>query len=380
MGKTNKERSTMDNNPIQPNPVPNNQPEPLNQPVPGYEQPINAQPPITPQPTAEQPQATAQEPQPIVPGFGTPAQPANGQDQPIVPKKPMDPKTKKMIIIICSIGGGLLLLGIAAIIILPIILKVDYEKTHDLAETANDVRYEIQGYDSCGGVISYVNSSYQTTNSYDKYVSECKSDLAVFKESISSLSKDNGINRDDEIKEKWDDFKTSYDKAFAPYEQLIDIYSDWHTFVASWYDASSGNDWLDTMSESKVKSLTSSLTNSNNNELKKYGEGYASARWKQIKAYQDYKKAYNAYYDASYSSPDKTSLRNAMNAASEAYDGANKSYRDFIADEPDIRETDKIIGIDIDADENQFLSKFADVYRIVAEKYIKDGVKDAAGL
>ncbi|MFV0485081.1 MAG: hypothetical protein ACK5MU_02520 [Candidatus Saccharimonadales bacterium] len=374
----------MDNNEAQPNPMPNNQPEGDTQntnfeqpaqPVENMGQPIFEQPPVM-----EQPPMAEQEPQPIVPGFGVPSQPADGQTQPVVPKKPMDPKTKKLIIIICSVGGGLLLLGLAALIILPIILKVDYEKTYDLADDTNDIRYDIQGYDSCGGVISYVNSSYQSTSSYEKYVSECKSDLAAFKEGVSSLAGDNGVNRDSDIKAKWDEFKTSYDRAFAPYEQLVDIYSDWHTFVAGWYDATSGSDWWETMNESKVKSLTSTLTNSSNEGLKKYGEGFVTVRWKQVKAYQTYKSAYNAYYDASYSAPNKSTLRDAMNAASEAYNGANQDYKDYITDEPDIKDTEKLVGIDIDKNENQFLSKFADVYSIASTKYIEQGFKDAIGL
>lgn len=374
----------MENNPAQPNPTPDNQPggdaqntnftnpseEPAQpaQPLEGYGQPI----------VNDEPSAT--EPQPIVPGFGAPKQSDPNQPQSVVPKKPMDKKTKKLIIIICSVGGGLLILGIAALIILPIILKVDYEKTYDLAEDANDLRYDIQSYDSCGGVISYANSSYQSINSYEKYVSDCKSDLAAFKESIAKLSGDNGINRDADIKADWDEFKTSYDRAFASYEKLIDTYSDWHTFVAGWYDATSGSDWWETINESKVKNLTATLTESGNEGLKKYGEGYITVRWKQIKAYQDYQSAYDAYYDASYSDSNKTNLRNAMNAAYEAYNGANQDYRDYIVDEPDITDTEKLVGIDIDKDENQFLSKFADVYSTVSERYIEQGFKEAVGL
>lgn len=370
----------MENNETQPNPTPDNQPNiepqpPINeQPAPSAENP--AQPPVEGQ--YQQPI----EQQPVVPGFGAPNQPAGNpaQPQPVMPKQPMNPKTKKMIILICSIGGGVLILGIAALIILPIIFKIDYEKTYDLADSANDIRYDLESYDSCGGVINYATSNYQSTSSYEKYVSECKSDLAAFKESISTLSGDNGINRDADIKAKWDEFKTSYDRTISPYEQLIDIYSDWHTFAAGWYEATSSSDWWETMNESKVQNLTSTLTESSNSSLKEYGEGYVAARWKQIKAYQDYQKAYDAYYDASYNAPNKTALRTAMNAASEVYNAANQEAKDYITNEPDVEDTEKLVGLDIDKNENQFLTKFADVYSTVSAKYIEQGFKDAIGL
>ncbi|MDR3298059.1 MAG: hypothetical protein LBT19_01665 [Candidatus Nomurabacteria bacterium] len=364
----------MNNNPIQPNPGPENQSNSGNMsPEPDYSQNYNPanQPPIVNQ-MPPQPQQT-------VSGYGTP-QPNQYQPQPVVPKKPMDPKTKKLIIIICSVGGGLLILGLVALIILPIILRVDYEKTYDLGSITNDIRYDMQGSDSCGGVISYVSSSYQSKSSYEKYVSKCKSSMEEFKKSIEDLSGSSGVQRDADIKKEWDAFKTSYDSAFPAYGQLVDIYSDWHAFVAGWYETTSGSDWWDTMNETKVKNLTSSLTESNNSALKKYGDGYVSIRWKQISAYQAYKKAYNAYYDASYSDPNKTSLRNEMNAKSEAYSGIDQDYKDYIKDEPDIKDTKSLVGVDLDKSDQQFLTKFGNVYSQIYSKYLEQGFKDAVGL
>lgn len=362
-------------NPTRPNEVPQNQSNATGTP-PAEDNQQNTN--FDQQPATEQPQPAMEQPQPIVPGYGAPQ---TDQPQPVVPpKKPMDPKTKKMIIIICSAVGGLLILGIAALIILPIILKVDYEQTYDLAESANDIRYDIQNSDSCGGVTSYVNSSYQTESTYEKYVSECKGDLAAFKESIEKLAGSSGVQRDDDIKKEWEEFKTSYDAAMPAYEKLIDVYSDWHTFVAGWSEATDDSDWWDSMSESKVQSLTSALTSSDIAAFKKYGEGFASARWKQISARQAYQTAYEAYYDASYSSPNKTALRNDMNAKYEVYRGAERDFQDYVKNVPDVKSMEDLVGVDLDKSDNQFLTKFGDVYSEISAKYMEQGFKDAIGL
>jgi hypothetical protein len=311
----------------------------------------------------------------MMPGQGTPYAP-----QPVVPKQPMDPKTKKLIIILCSVGGGLLLLGIAALIILPIILKVDYKSTYDLADIANDIRYDMQGSDSCGGVISYVNSSYQTKASYQKFVSKCQSDIAAFRTAVNDLAGSSGVQRDAEIKQEWEAFKTSYDAAFPAYESLVGVYSDWHSFIAGWYEATADSSWWETMNESKAQSLSAPLTNSNNDALKKYGDDYITTRWKQISAYQAYQKARNAYYDSAYNAPNRTALRNDMNSKLETYNGLNQDYKTFREDEPDIKDTKKLVGIDLDKSENQFLSKFGNAYSIISSKYLEEGLRDTLGL
>ena len=297
-------------------------------------------------------------------------QQSSGQ-QSIVPKTKLSPKTRNLIIILSVIFGVLLILGILAIVLLPQLLKVDYESAYDIADDLNDVRFDAESWDSCGGVIGYVDSSYQKESDYESYVSTCKEDLSEFKTGVEELAKNSAVQRDGGIREKWDKFKTSYDAAFPAYESLIGIYADWHAFVAKWASATEESDWWKTVTEDKVKTWTESLTNSTNEALKSFGEGYVSARWKQIDAYQKYQSASDAYYEASYSASNKTELRNQMNAAREVYQGADDDYDEYLKQAPDMEDTKALVGVDLDKNENQFFSKYGDLYSEISKKYFE---------
>ena len=316
-----------------------------------------------------------------------PPQPMPAQGQPYYPhppvqkppKKPMDPKQKKLIITLCAAFGGLLVLGIAAAIVLPIVLKVDYKATHEVADRANDLRRDIEKSDSCGGVISYVDSIYQSKSDYEKYVLNCRESLVAFKSSIEELAETSGVKRDAEIKAEWDKFKSSYDVAIAPYEELIGIYSDWHAHIANWIDATKASDWWRTMNEDRVKSLISPLTNSTQSKIKAYGDGYVTIRWKQIQSYQAYQAAADAYSASLIMAANRSELRDDRDGKREVYNGLNADFTEYERDKPSMSDIEGLVGIDLDKSDNKFLTKFNAVYSQIYDKYVEQELTEFFG-
>ena len=119
----------MDNN--------NNFGQPMGQPMPNQPAPNQPQPmPNQPMPNQPQPMPTQTYQQPY-------QQPYPPQPMMKPPKQPMDPVKKKKLILGFSIGGAILVLGIAAAIIIPVLLRVDYAPAYNIAKELKPKIYDI---------------------------------------------------------------------------------------------------------------------------------------------------------------------------------------------------------------------------------------------
>lgn len=306
----------------------------------GYQQTQYAQPQYgQPQPQYNQPM---QQP-------GTTQQP---MQQPMQqPKAPMDPAKKKKIIMWCCIGGGVLVLGIAAAIVLPIILRVDYSTAYTTAKKLEDKVYAIyQNYD-CGYVTDYVTSTYTTTKKYNEYVEKCK---AVFDSETNSLidqlGNTDGVKRNSEISDRFNAFKTVYDSILpdsTDLESKLSAYQDWHNFTVALDDMG-----YPSSSDAELTAAANYLISSSNSTLKTYGEGWLEHQKVYVKAYRDYD-------STSYSASNKSALRIER-------DNKKKELDDWIsANKPDIK---SLVPFKFD-DTSKLNSAFSSLYELIKTNY-----------
>lgn len=311
----------------------------------GYQQPQYGQPQYG-QPM-QQPQNGQAMQQPVQqPQYGQPMQQPMQQ-----PKAPMDPAKKKKIIMWCCIGGGVLVLGIVAAIILSIIFRVDYSTAYNTAKKLEDKVYAIyQNYD-CGYVTDYVSSAYTTTKKYNEYVEGCK---AVFDNEASSLIEQlgntDGVKRNSEISDRFNAFKTIYDSILpnsADLESKLSAYQDWHNFVVAVDDI-----YYSSSSDAEFTAAANYLISSSNSTLKTYGEGWLEHQMLYVKAYRDYD-------NASYRDPNLIALR-------EDRDNKKKELDDWTsANRPDIK---SLVPLKFD-DTSKLNSAFNSLYELIKTNY-----------
>ncbi len=284
------------------------------------EAPVEAPAPAPEAPAPEAPEA------PAAPEAAPAAAPA-----PAAPKQPMDPKKKKKIIIWVIILVILISGGVAAAILIPMFLNVDYEPAFNAVK---EIRSDISDiyYGDCDSAISYVKSGYTSIANYSDYVSECIETMNKnVEEKFNAIANSAAIQRDDKLSKLFAPFKAAYD-SLPKGDTLtagLKVYEAWHGFEVesrdvSYISSSKGEEKLTSAAEKAAKYLTDSGVDS----LKEYGE-----KWlEKIKAYI---KAYFTYYSAKYNDPSRSSYRDAMTTA-------KSEYEDVVEAEPDVTEMFKL--------------------------------------
>lgn len=342
----------MDNNP---NPSqPQAQPQPAVQPG----QSAQPQPPVQGQPQPYQGQA---QPQPY------PPQPAQGQyqqpyQQPYgpqpMPKQPMDPAKKKKIILIVSICSGILVLGIIAAIVIPIILRVDYAPAYKTAKELKPKLYAIyQDYD-CDYITRYVNSSYTSAKTYGEYVSGCLETLDSSTDTlVTNLGATAGITRNTEIRAQYDRFVSEYNKistgSTEDLAKLIAYYEAWHNFKIGADDVN----WR-TTSDATITAAANYLIESGHDTLKSYGETWLKYALEVAAAYRAYDNA-TSNYSALYSD----------------YSKKNSEMREWAtANQPDMS---TLVPLNF-ADTSKMYSEFTTLYNMIAQTY-EDNYNSGSG-
>ena len=212
-------------------------------------------------------------------------------------KKPMDPKKKKTIIIWSVIGGVVGVAALAsAIILIPMLTRVDYKETYSIASQINsfmdDFYYD---YDDCVDVVEDADDDWVGVSSYSSYVSDCKSILTPANvELVKKLSQSSGVQRDEEIKLIFSKFATEFNKAVpsvdADLSSKLDIYDSWHKFIYYAVDMSFySND------ASKINTYADYAINSGNDTLKAFGESWKEKALDVAAAYKAYDEATSDY-------------------------------------------------------------------------------------
>lgn len=274
-------------------------------------------------------------------------------------KKPMDPKKKKKIIIWSCVGGGVLIAGIVAVVLVIVLSKVDYKESYMLAEQLDDKISDFYyDYDDCQYAVDKVNNTWTGTSSYSSYVSDCKN--AISQETIDMVNKlagTSGVARDGEVKAKFDAFNTEFQKAIssvdADMNAKLDVYDSWHKFV---YE-SDGFGFYSTTTEDKINTVADYAINSGNDTFKAFGEQWKAKAVEVLAARQAYDKATTGYSDLY---KDYTTKRTALETWLET----------------DLPKATEVLPLSFDGDEYEVRSKWNEFESFLASKYGEKAVED----
>lgn len=299
-------------------------------------------------PKAEAPAAPAEAPKTEAPKAEAPKE-----------KKPMDPKKKKNIIIWSCVGGGVLIAGIVAIVLVIVLTKVDYKESFAIAQKLDDKISDFYyDYDDCGDVVDKVNNTWTGTSSYSSYVSDCKN--AISQETIdlvNQLGGTSGVARDGEVKAKFDAFNTDFQKAVSSVNaetgSKLDTYDSWHKFV---YE-SDGFGFYSSTTEDKINTVANYAINSGNDTFKSFGEQWKTKAIEVLNARQAYDKATTGYSDLykDYSSK-KTALENWL--------------------EESLPKPSEVLPLSFEGNEYDVKNKWNDLESIISTKYGEKAVED----
>lgn len=245
-------------------------------------------------PSAATPSATASTTASAQPAAPTPVTPQS--------KQPMNPATKKKIILGCIIGAVALVAIIAICIIIAIVSHIDYGEAYRQAKVLKDDVSELYTAYDCERVVSSVNSDWTSESNYNKYIEACKDDTAGIGDKIDELEKTAGVRKDSAISKAFDKFKKEYLAIVPDSEELnakLELYKVWHAYVVAVDDLSASD------TDAKIQSAANILINSGNDAFKTYGEGW-------LEKTMEYVRAYRAYQNSSYSDSNRSQLRDDM--------------------------------------------------------------------
>lgn len=277
----------------------------------------------------------------------------NQQMMPRPPKQPMDPAKKKKIIIWSCVGGAAAILGITAAIVIPIILRVDYSTAYNTAKELKPSIYNIYQNSDCENAVEYLDSSYASTKTYNKYVEGCKETFnQSVAELVDKLGATEGVSRNGDINAQFEAFRTTYN-SIAPDAQglqdKLEIYSAYHNFVSAASNIGSKS------ADSEITAAANYLINSSNDTLKTYGEGW-------LEKYIAYAHAYQSYTNNGY----KTSDYNLQKTA-------EKELKEWIStNKPDIKSTYQLNFDNTPKVKSEFDKLYELIRKTYAENYYYD--------
>lgn len=280
-------------------------------------------------------------------------QPAPAQSSAPEPAKaPTNPKTKKIIILVSIIAGSIVILAVLAIILLPIILRVDYSESYNTAKELNEKINKLAYSSDCSSVTSYYDSGYTSNKTFNAYAENCLAVTEGLADLVEKLGTTDGVRRNSDIQNVYNGFKAAFDKLAIDSSSLaskLDTYKTWHAFVVADYD-------LDELSnDSSYNTAGNILVESSNETLKEYG-----TKW--LEYALAYARAYRAYYNASYGDKDYSEKRDLMK-------NKREEFENFVSsNEPDI---ESIAPINMENSE-AVATRFADLYRGIANTYAKN--------
>lgn len=276
-------------------------------------------------------------------------------NQPIMkrPKQPMNPAKKKKLIMGFSIGGAALILGFAALIIIPILLRIDYGPTYGAIKELKPMIYDAYRSHDCGHVVDYVDSTYTTPKTYNEYIEKCKETYSSsMANSVAKLENNNGVKRNNEINAQFAKFKSEYAALqtgdFDTLASKLALWQARHNFVYMADDLK-----YSSSSDSEFTTAANYLIKSGNDALKNYGEGWLEKSLAIAAAYRAYRAA-------------------SWQASSQLYDdfsNKKKEKEDWVAaNKPDIN---TIAPLNFN-DTSKMYSEFKKLYELITNTYQKN--------
>lgn len=155
---------------------------------------------------------------------------------------------------------------------------------------------------SCQYAVDYVKAVYVDKPTYNGYVEVCRGLATSDSELVTKLGETGAMRWDSEIAAQYKDFKEQYDAVFANQEKTeqmvkaLDLYQIWHNYVLA-IDRLTVNS-----AETDFQQAADILRQSGNEILAKYGDEWY---YREL----DYINTYKAYWDLSYTDPNKESAK-----------------------------------------------------------------------
>ena len=272
-------------------------------------------------------------------------------------------KNKKGLMAGIVVGVLVLVAVVVGVVCLISWLTIDYENTKTLADEANELRWGLDEDDSCYMVThgSFYMGSGDEDDEFVAVLTNCKNDLLDFEAKVNALSGASGVRLDDEIKEKWEIFKESYDRAFPAWLTILSGANDLYEFLVNLNGITS--DSVDGYTREKVDELVKPLLESSNEKMQEYGRNLADKLWAYISAAQASNEAFSSYLETG-STADIEKYREQLMA----FNDASEDLSDYLDELEDnwMKETS---GVDIFTEENDFRTYFDDVYEVIEFKY-----------
>lgn len=308
-------------------------------------------PPVNSSPQAPNMPTSTINTMPNQPVYPQPGQPQAMPVQPVIPKKPMNPATKKTIIIVSAVVGALVILGIIAAIVLPIIFKIDYSETYrsskELKEKVSELRYN----SDCEYVVKNVARSYGDHSNYSERAESCRNLITQSKKEVDKLEKTAGVKRNKEIGQAFSEFKSAFDKITTKEEDFgkkLDAYVAWHKWSTARYKLDSK------ASDSDIEEAAKPLRELGNEEINKYAESW-------IKLAKASSAAYRKWFDTSI-------LDKNYSAVIESRNSTRKALNDFLEKTPNIK---KIMPIEF-PDTAKMYTHYNNLHDLIRKTYQKN--------
>lgn len=282
--------------------------------------------------------------QPSLDPMGNPLNP--GMQTPV---QGMAPKKSKLGLWL-GLGIGGVMLVVAAVVAVMMLTKVDYSESYKVAKELKTKISSLTSNYSCTRVIDAVSSASTSEQSYQKYADECREMGDGVDELVEKLGQTPGVKRNKEIQAQFERFQEAINAVLPnrdELEQRLKLYETWHKFVVLVDNLSASKS-----SDAEIQSAARVLTSSGNQILATYGEGW-------LEKTLAYVQAYRAYYNASYSDSNKSTLRTVMNDRS-------TEQKNWVAEnKPDIAE---LGGLSF-ANASKVGSEFTKLYDLITDAY-----------
>lgn len=217
--------------------------------------------------------------------------------------------SKGKVLIVISIVGAV---GIIIAIVLLVLngMRVDYSGSYKVLKDAKEKVQILKADKYCAKVVTYAGVTYVKMETYMEDVEKCKETVGDVAESISGLEKTEGIMRNGDSEKLYQVFKEQLDAVVAgedEFEKVVDLYAAWHEWVAA-KDELEGWDHSDV----DIQKAADILIESGDDDLKKYGEGWAKMKKAACTAYR-------AYHTADYLAKNRSELLSNMNKTQKEY-------------------------------------------------------------
>ena len=262
-------------------------------------------------------------------------------------RKPMNPATKKKLILGLSIGGGVIVLAIIAIVVIAAVTHVDYGATYRAAKELDEKISDFYSSSDCADAYLKADSTYVDEDDYNDALDECKAMATELDELVNALGSTSGIKNDSELKAAYDEFVADYRKVIPDQATLdagLATLKAVHQFMLAVDELD-----LDEAGEAEIQEACNYLINSGNAQLATVGQGVAPLLIDYVNTYRTWLDS-SGYYNDEY----------------DAYQAAEEALENYL-DENDVTK-DELITFELDGAGDVY-DAYSDLYDDIVSAY-----------